>query len=216
MADRISQLIERLKREAGAQKKKAAALGLLFLVLIIVVVRLLVGGDAAPQSVKAATPPTPPASAPQVVTPKTQPAGAPTKRSGSAKASDDDDDSPHRIINMSGLPRTLARDPFRSTTWLEKLAQKDGQEAAGPSLFERLTAEWSDYQSQIVAKERLADQKLADLELQSTMIGPVNSAYISGRLVHEGDEIGGFSVVRIDARRVILSFSGVNRSLTVR
>ena len=62
--------------------------------------------------------------------------------------------------------------------------------------------------------EHLVDEKISRLVLQSTMIGPVSSAYISGRLVHEGDKIGDFSVVKIETRRVTLSFSGVTRSLT--
>jgi len=49
----------------------------------------------------------------------------------------------------------------------------------------------------------------------ATMTGSRKSAYISGQLLHEGDEIAGFSVVRIEAGRVVLTKYGIQRTLSV-
>lgn len=213
-------MIARLKTEAAAQKKKAATLGILVLVLLIVVVRLFVGGSDAPQTV-AAAPPTPTTGVkvtPPVVVQPT--AGGSGGWGAGAKAHRQDDiamNESTRNVDLASLPRTLARDPFEISGWYRKpTSDEEGAEHAGPTLLDRLSAQWSQYQTRMDATERLIDDKIAGLELQSTMIGPVHSAYISGRLVHVGDEIDGFTVVEIESRRVTLRFSGVTRSLIVR
>lgn len=223
MGDTIRQLVERLKQEAAAQKKKAAALGGLFLVLLIAVGRLVFSGGDTPQAAVAAPTPVVVASGPEVIAPlPAAPPVRPTKTPqgnsrGDATGFANSGAREPRNINMSELPRTLARDPFRSPSWFRKIAQTEtATDVSQTSLFDRLTSRWSEYQSRAQARERMVDEKLAEFELQSTLIGPVNSAYISGRLVHEGDEIEGFSVVQIETRRVTLRFSGVTRTLTVR
>ncbi len=47
------------------------------------------------------------------------------------------------------------------------------------------------------------------------MTGQVPLAYISGRLVREGDRVEGFSVVQIRDRQVMLRKSGATRVLNM-
>jgi len=54
-----------------------------------------------------------------------------------------------------------------------------------------------------------------ELRLQSTMTGRSPLAYISGRLVREGDVLRGFAVVKIDDRRVILRKAGLDHQLSM-
>lgn len=218
MGDKVRQFFDQLKRDIAAQKKKAAGLGFLVLVLLIVVVRLLLPGKSTQEV--AAAPNLPVKPAPAVVEPTAhatagnRPQSVRASAAGDLQQADFNSMEP-RERNLSGLPRTLARDPFRNPSWLRPL-RKDDEVAESPqeSWLTRLSEQWSDYQAKADAVEQLVDQKLAELQLQSTMIGPISSAYISGRLVHEGDELAGFSVVKIETRRVTLSFSGVTRSLT--
>ncbi|MCA9254211.1 MAG: hypothetical protein KDA33_01180 [Phycisphaerales bacterium] len=217
MGETIRQLVERLKRDAAAQKKKTAGLGVLLLVLVVAVGRLFWTGEA-PAKVVAA--PVPVASAPDVVVPT--PVAPPTNRpdpaagnaeSPSAKGAEDPSEA-SRSRNLSGLPRTLARNPFRSANWkLPVPKDSDAEISSAESWLSRLSEQWSDYQAKADAVEHLVDERLSGLELQSTMIGPISSAYISGRLVHQGDEIEGFTVLNIENRRVTLQFSGVTRTL---
>ncbi|MCB9858095.1 MAG: hypothetical protein H6818_20615 [Phycisphaerales bacterium] len=217
MGDKVRQLLEQLKRDVAAQKGKAAGLGLLLLILLVAVGRLFLTGDSTKEV--AAAPLVPAAAAPAVVEPTpTAPTNPPARTAGVPTAAISGDtgnlEMEPRKRNLSGLPRTLARDPFRNPSWIRPIRKDDGEEVAQDSWLKRLSEQWSDYQAKADAVEELVDQKISELQLQSTMIGPASSAYISGRLVHVGDEIDGFSVVNIENRRVTLSFSGVVRSLT--
>jgi hypothetical protein len=224
MTDQLKQFVTQLRHDAAAQKKKTAALLLLFLVLIVVVGRLFLSGDSpaivSAEPIAAVPVPPPP---PTVVQPSPGVSAVPrpetrrdTARKKGTGRTDPNQDTPRNVI-MSGLPRTLARDPFRSTSWFNRSRrEKTGVESPQISWLDRLSQHWFDYQTRVDATEHLVDEKVSELVLQSTMIGPVNSAYISGRLVHEGDTVEGFSVARIEARRVTLTFSGVTRYLDVR
>ncbi|HRW53686.1 MAG TPA: hypothetical protein P5081_12445 [Phycisphaerae bacterium] len=217
MGETIRQLVERLRRDAAAQKKKTAGLGVLFLILVVAVGRLFWTGEA-PTKVVAA--PAPVVNAPEVVVPTPGPPPTSRPRPGagrsgatSAKVAEDPSEAP-RSRNLSGLPRTLARNPFRSAAWkLPVRKDADAEISPAETWLSRLSEQWSDYQAKADAVEHLADERLSKLELQSTMIGPISSAYISGRLVHQGDEIEGFTVFHIENRRVTLQFSGVTRVL---
>lgn len=59
------------------------------------------------------------------------------------------------------------------------------------------------------------EAQLAGLELQSTLTGPVPRAYISGRLVRVGDTVRGFSIVRIEDRRVVVKKQAFMRVLVM-
>ena len=122
------------------------------------------------------------------------------------------------FVDVSDMPRTIQRDPFQGESWLTLMAAAPPPVEGvhqGPSLLARMARRWSDMQDQKSRLEQEAERRLAELKLQSTLIGPVNSAYISGRLVHVGDNVAGFSVVKITPGAVVLAFSGIQRTLSV-
>ncbi len=122
---------------------------------------------------------------------------------------------------VSHLPRTLERNPFDASDWRKRFAVPTGPATATDddkgtaSIFSALAQSLSTYQTERAQLTQQLDEELAELELRSTMTGSRKSAYISGQLLHEGDEIAGFSVVRIEAGRVVLTKYGIQRTLSV-
>lgn len=94
-------------------------------------------------------------------------------------------------------------------------ATATADESGATSIFSALAQSLSTYQTERAQLTQQLDEELAELELRSTMTGSRKSAYISGQLLHEGDEIAGFSVVRIEAGRVVLTKYGIQRTLSV-
>ncbi len=216
MSEKLTQLVQRLKQDAAAQKKKTAALALLLLVFLIAVGNMLFGGES-PQTTAAAPVVIAPSGPEPIVVPTAPRVQSPrmvnTGRSANLAAPANEP----RNVNMSALPRTLSRDPFRSPSWFSRpRSDQKGSSTGQVTWLDRFSQHLTDLQGRVDATEQLVDQKLSELELQSTMIGSINSAYISGRLVHQGDEIEGFSVAKIETRQVTLTFSGVTRILKVR
>jgi hypothetical protein len=89
--------------------------------------------------------------------------------------------------------------------------EEDEQEAgqSGPSVWARMRGALSERRERRSEDLGRITAELAELKLQSTMSGPKPAAYISGLLVHEGDKIAGFSVVRIEEKRVSLRKNGL-------
>jgi len=122
---------------------------------------------------------------------------------------------------VSHLPRTLERNPFDATDWRRRFrvpsepTDTPVEPGRAASLFTALADSLATYQTERAELTERLDEELAELELRSTMTGSRRSAYISGQLLHEGDEIAGFSVVRIEAGRVVLSKYGIRRTLSV-
>jgi|GEM_PF-1959322 len=122
---------------------------------------------------------------------------------------------------VSHLPRTLQRNPFDPTDWRRRFGvgsrptQATTESSRAASLFAALAQSLTTYQTERAELTERLDEELAELELRSTMTGSRRSAYISGQLLHEGDDIAGFSVVRIEAGRVVLSKYGIRRTLSV-
>jgi len=129
--------------------------------------------------------------------------------------------SPAQLVRVDGLPRILERDLFSSPAWA-KLPPAGEQEAedqnapgtAGAAGF------WNQLTSTLVQipEARRADlerlnAEMKELKLQSTMTGPTPIAYISGRLVRQGDKLNGFSIVRIKDRGVVVRKYGLTREL---
>jgi len=228
MSKKVADILTGLRRDVAANKKKSALLAGLFVLLFAIAGRALFGGkDPAEANAQS---PVPPKGAPPVPVPvdsATASAGSGTRRARRAgdngawpviRVETPPDPLQSRLpVPVDQFPRSISRDPFRSPTWLSHLAANDDQAGAGPGpgLLERLIREWSDMQVKQHIIEAEIDKRLSDLKLQSTLIGPVNSAYISGRLVHPGDQVNGFSVVRIEPKRVTLRDSGIERVLTV-
>jgi hypothetical protein len=229
-----------LRQQLAAEKKKSAILGILIVVLIVVIGRSWLS-DAEPATAAAATHaattlhprdsaaskarptlerskgPRPPSHG---VRPRRK-AEATTPRAQRAPA------GVGRVVCVDDMPRTLVRNPFNAPSWpvfMPSAAQTwfsgggaVGSEAAdsGQRFWTKIGALIGNYQK---TRQQQVDQlakELEELELQSTMTGTAPLAYISGQLVREGDAIRGFSVVRIEDRRVLVSKGGLALELAM-
>ncbi|HVP11664.1 MAG TPA: hypothetical protein VMV94_10810 [Phycisphaerae bacterium] len=237
MSDRIQELLKKISQELAANKQKAAIMGVLSVVLIVVVGRLFLSGSepapaaAVPLPAAAVAPVDP--TAPQVrpvpqQTPAAPDAAAAKMLAASpVAASQGKDASQHlegaaekkkaRKVAVQDLPRTPARDIFKARSWSQfpregPSAEDDTQAGQlSASLWEKMRDAFSERRDRHAKELNEISDELTELKLQSTMIGSVPSAFISGRLVHVGDTINGFSVVRIEEKRVMLQKNGVTR-----
>ncbi len=231
-------LVQKVRQELAANRLKAAVLGGLALVFIGVLIKALVSGSS-PESavaevpaVVASTPASPlepvirpvpePPAAERPATAESLPQSLPwSSLSGGARPVLPDKQM--RAVSVRGLPRTLERDIFDSTDWtcfspdFGMLPGKNDAQAPSPA-----ASLWQQMREAMAEQKRLREQKrqeitkeLAELQLQSTMTGPVPAAYISGRLVNEGDTISGFSVVRINDKSVKLRKDGLITNLAM-
>jgi hypothetical protein len=242
MYDRIRIAIEKLAQELAANKKKAAILGVLVLVLIITIGRVFLSRGE-PAVVDAALPAVSPAAPADPTVPQVRPVpqplqpvaeasnaarpvgahpAAPAANPAAARRDPQADVRPARRVSVSELPRTPARDIFTTSSWSEfprdGASSPEGEngtavEPAGPSLWEQMRGALTEQREHRGKELNQITEELAQLKLQSTMNGPIPAAYISGRLVHEGDKISGFSVVRIEEKHVKLRKNGITRSL---
>jgi hypothetical protein len=130
-----------------------------------------------------------------------------------------------RSVDTGDLPRVLERDLFNTNAW-SKFPSAGGADAAAGSagaaasgadspgaVLQQLTDVLSRFQETRKGEAERVDSDLAALQIQSTMTGPTPMAYISGRLVREGDVISGFTVVHIGDRRVSVRKLGLTREL---
>jgi hypothetical protein len=240
MSDYIRRSLERITKELAANKTKAAVLGVMLLVLVFAIGRVLLSNSGPapveavpPLAVKAA--PVDPAvpqvrPVPQAMQPASEapdPATAVAKLASVLSASLTS--SPSKVaadgrqvrkVAVQDLPRTLSRDLCSTSSWSKfpregDSSEEEGQSAgqAGPSLWDQMRGALSERRERRIQDLDRITTELSELKLQSTMNGPIPSAYISGRLVHERDKINGFSVVRIGEKRVVLRKNGVTRSL---
>ncbi len=85
-----------------------------------------------------------------------------------------------------------------------KKSRKGGRAEPAKPLWDHLGNALGDYQQTRRSEIAQYEAQLAELQLQSTLTGPAPIAYISGRLVREGDTIRGFTVARIEDRRVVV------------
>ena len=133
--------------------------------------------------------------------------------------------SPSPVVKIGDLPRVLERDLFATNGWSESdqpgenaSSSEGGAAAAGePSgsaqIWHHLGTALGTVQEKRRGELEKLDADLGNLKLQSTVTGALPMAYISGRLVHPGDTIDGFSVVRIKERRVVIRKYGLTREL---
>jgi hypothetical protein len=241
MAQNGTSPIDRIRQELAANKQKAAILGGLLLVLIILAGRWI-GSRSAPDPAAAAALAVAPAvstanpAAPVVrpvpqelkngpaESPNPSPVLNPASLTSAARGEAETPARPTRAVPVQDLPRSLHRNLFSTTNWSRFPAEAGyvavGEE--GPPVTPPGESWWTQMQKAVAEqrehlekdREQLAGE-LAELKLQSTMIGPVPIAYISGRLVHEGDLINGFSVVSIEEKAVRLRKNGLGTSLTM-
>ena len=230
--------MEKITQELAANKKKAAILGVLLLVLVIMIGRLFMPqGEPAPVAAAPAT--ASPAAPVDSVVPQVRPVPQPLQPNSeglnvaksvaapvaaAAQGSSRVVDRPARRVSVNDLPRTLDRDLFAISSWSQ--FPRDGvssseaengaaAEPAGPSLWEQMRGALTEQREHRSKELNQIAEELAQLKLQSTMTGPFPAAYISGRLIHEGEKISGFSVVRIEEKQVKLRKNGITRSLVM-
>jgi len=222
-----------LKEQMAADKKKTAILFGLGAVLLVVVGQLFVSGASpapaeaddvivASASHKSAPPrtlirPTPEQT--DVSNPRMRTDG-PRRPSPGWPASS----SVGTLVTVDGMSRTVARDLFSTSAWDQfpsvvpaEQGHTEGEPSAesSPGFLVQLGMRLEERKEARRQAMLAVREEAQALELQSTMTGQVKAAYISGRLVHEGDTIAGFSVVRIEDRRVILEKSAVSQALTM-
>jgi len=230
MPESLKQLLNRFVEQINADQKKAAILGGLFLVLIGVVLRPMMFTSSAPETALAATPPAaapPPPTGPllrpvaQAAITMPQPAGQP--RIVGAAASATKHDAPQRgpKVAVAGMPRRLFRDPFDTNAWnrfppaITVTADGEKKTVGRQSFWDRISASFAEQRKARRKQMEALRRDLAEMQLQSTMTGPAPLAYISGRLVREGEMLRGFFVVRIDDRRVWLRKDGSEHELAM-
>lgn len=234
-------LFQKVKLELAANRQKAAILGVLAIVFLGAIVRMFLVG-ASPDEAAAEAPlvvASTLAATPQpLARPVSQPLSAGEERQAVAKAVPQDGRQsvpsepgraasrikPVRAVSVRDLPRTLARDIFDSSDWTVfvpdvGVGAADDQAA---TTAQPAVSMWRQMREAMVErKQHRAQQReeltkeLAELQLQSTMTGPAPAAYISGRLVHKGDTIRGFSVVDIGDKGVKLRKNGITTFLTM-
>jgi hypothetical protein len=221
-----------LKSQLAADKKKAAILGVLFVVLLVVVGQLFMS-DSAPQEAVAIAivpptavvpPPTPadqnlvrPTPEPTSMTPETAPNGT-----GLVPTTARPIMTSHKTVLVDGMSRESSRDPFNTKSWdrfplnstPEQLTDEEKKnKKEEPGILDQLRQRIAAYQKDRKQETEKFTMEIDTLQLQSTLTGTRRSAYISGRLVHEGEKIDGFTVVRISDREVILSKGDARGSL---
>jgi hypothetical protein len=242
MSDRVRMAIEKISQELAANKQKAAILGVLVLVLIIAIGRVCMSRgepvvvEAAPPQVSPEAPvdPTvpqarpvpqpiqPAAEAPNAARSAAAASAGPVRQPVSARRDPLVDAHSAKRVSVADLPRTAARDLFTTSSWsdfprdaasMPEAETGAAVEPAGPSLWEQMRGALTEQRERRGKDVNQINEELAQLKLQSTMNGPIPAAYISGRLVHEGEKISGFSVVRIEEKQVKLRKNGITRSL---
>lgn len=217
-----------LKTQLAADKKKSVVLVTLLVVLLVVVGQLFLPKSIPEEAV--AIVPTAPITAPttdsnltrptpQVVS--TNPGTAPTPVAVAGQASRTRLTGRKTVV-VDGLSREMVRDPFTTKSWgayplssaaTALSAEEKKQQKNKPGILEQLRRQFADYQKSRQVETEKFTMEIDSLQLQSTMTGTRRSAYISGRLVHEGEMIDGFTVVRISDREVILSRNDARGSL---
>ncbi|HKQ50604.1 MAG TPA: hypothetical protein VJZ71_21215 [Phycisphaerae bacterium] len=233
MIEKLKAQFEGLRIQLGADKKKAAILGLLALVLLVVVGRLFL--TSGPNETVAAPPPLAvTAVAAQPVAPPASPStadaavagrGASAALSVVEQAGAADYLVEHRVVSVTGMPRDLARDMFTTREWnkfmpavmvgAETPSGEAGRRRRG-GMWGLLRQSWSEYNREQKELSEAFHRDLQQLQLHSTMTGADPLAHISGRLVRAGDEILGFSIVRIADREVVVARGGRVASLTMK
>lgn len=226
MARHFNDIMATFKTQLAADRKKAVVLAVLFVILLITVGWTLASGDsdhaAAPVPPAVVRPaPNLPAAAhltrvtpqPGLSAPSARTAAADSPRTGPRPTAA----RPEQVVSVAGMPRSPVRDLFVSPAWhafpSAGTTPEHQPKAHRSGLLERIREELRAYREWRRRTVQEIEADLSELKLQSTLTGAMPSAQISGLLVHEGDSIRGFSVVRIEDRRVKLRRAGITRSL---
>jgi len=211
------QFMQTLKVQLTADKKKTVLLAGLACVLLGVVGRAVFCGSsselATPATAKASVPATPRLTALVTPTPEVHAVELVAGTRARAAAAFSPEITPRRTVATGHMDRELARDIFSAQNWacfplLDQVKEASAVSQGGFRLWGNLLDAAVEYQKQRRVQADTLTRELSDLHLQSTLTGALPLAYISGRLVHEGEHVSGFSVVRIEERRVVLNKFG--------
>lgn len=234
---RVGDLLNKFKQDLMADKKKAVILAVLACVLLVVAGRSVFSGSGEPAGASAndLIPPSVPvqaAAAAQakdpLVRPEPQPISAPASPSAQSavqaaagtsaakRESREPADAP-KAIRVDQMSRTLHRNIFNTPDWsqfepgegLVPVGEVQASVVQGPSFWQEVTSALTANQARYRQEQQRMLEDLRKLQLQSTMTGAENIAYVSGRLVRAGDKIDGFSVVRIEEKHVTLERNGI-------
>ncbi len=232
MIEKLKQQLELVKAQMAADKKKAAVLSTLAVILLVVVGRLLFSSSS-PNAIMASTAPLPSHATPVSVTPQVQatpqqakpvPAQASPPTASSPTPSPASESSAEaRHVSVAKMSRELARDIFNTKEWnkftptvLIGEETSNGDRKGRGGFWGQLRHSWIEYGREQRVATQAFNHELEQLLLQSTMTGLEPIAYISGRLVKLGDDINGFSVVRIADRQVTLIRGGMTATLAMK
>jgi hypothetical protein len=228
----VNEMLTQFRTQLMADKKKSAILGVLFIVLLFVVAGLfgkkpdpaLAAADDLIPPAQAVTPtPAPPTL--ETIAPKAQEATSPAEQEADQKIADWLlGGSGSTTVCIAEMPRTPPRNLFKAPAWskfplviLENSADQraSNEDSVARSFWSKLGGGIVSYRAFRRQETEDIDKEFAELVLHSTMTGPKGLAHISGRLVHVGDKIRGFSVVRIEDRQVTLDKGGIQRVLSM-
>ncbi len=241
LRSRVGDLLGKFQHDLMADKKKAVVLAVLAVVLLVVAGRAVFSGSTEPAGASAALAPTSvapnaaaaPSQVPRV-RPEPQQVSAPTSPAepiveeavtafAPARPESRESADAARAVRVDQMSRTLHRNIFNTPEWSQfepgegfvPVGEAKAQGTQGPSFWQDVASALTANQARYRQEHQRMVEDLRKLQLQSTMTGAENIAYISGRLVRPGDGIGGFSVVRIEEKRVVLERNGVTGILAL-
>ncbi len=198
-----------------AERKKAVILGVLALVMVVVFARaFLVSKPAAAEAGPAGG-----------VSPKPDKAAAPAPAAATPVAAAILPGDIERIA-IANLSRTVSRDLFdtdlRPYAAPAESAEEQASRVAAATQPSRVLVWLHRLKVGMEAQARRSEvgraaieSELAKLTLQGTILGPRPKAFISGKMVQEGEIIGGFRLLNVFPRHVTLHKSGCNVRLTM-
>jgi hypothetical protein len=185
-----------------ASPAKSSIVTGLVVIMIVAWVRLLCGGKASPASAQAAT-------------------GASTN----ALLLRQDRPAARRETNEGPQLRQWAEQPTRPLTRNPFVIPLDSYPHDGTKIATEVSGAgyWDLVRKSLVSRADQQEQRqiLVDnvriaagsLKLQSTIMGAIRGAVLSGQMVREGSIVAGFHVVKIESRCVIVEREGVKLAL---
>ena len=225
----------RLKTDLAADKRKTITLAVLVVVLIVAVGRLFLAKGPQPDIAVAVSPSAAPTPQPVTPVPADPAAGAqpamrpivekPTPRKSLSPVNTADAPvvestvdagrhGPTKTTTVNDVPQPIARDLFSTSAWVtfpktgDKATTRPVYLDGGEDFWNRVAAGLAARRTRASLELDGLEAEARELKLGATLVGPNPAAYISGRLVHIGDEIRGFSVVTIEDRSVHLAKNG--------
>jgi len=219
----IGQIWQALITQLKADRRKAIALGVLVLVMALLYGRLLLRRGSSASEAAAATP----APVAQGGPAPSQPVAPPITKSAAPRVEPAKENLPaRRSISIETMSRDMTRNLFE-TDWTafpptaESMARSRQTHAAATQpvavaeWWQRLQSHWAEQRLKAQEVRQKLEEEASEFELQGTLLSEPPRACISGRTIRCGDIIGGFRLVRVNAREVTLQKSGQYVRLTM-